>query len=372
LFAPYDLARAGGIATHMRAQARALRRLGHDVRIYGPASAPLDGGEMPLSGALTVTFGGTASGLGLDPRGAWRVARLFASHEFDVVHIHEPFVPGVPWFVLRQARVPVVSTFHVHRETGHRWYPMARPWLRSLTRRLHVRIAVSEPARRTVAQHFPGKYHIVPNGIDVDAFRVPRPRPAAFLPDRCHVLYCGRLEPRKGVDYLLRAMSLVQRDLPAARVVIVGDGPDRRPLIDLARALEIDAEFVGHVRDADVPGYMQAADVFCSPALGGESFGIVLLEAMACERPIVASRIEGYERLVGSTRCGALVPPGDAEALAVSLAALLRDGTKRQILGARGLQRARQYDWSPIAQVLEGIYYDLVERAAAEPPGLDS
>jgi phosphatidyl-myo-inositol alpha-mannosyltransferase len=361
LFAPYDLARAGGVGNQVRAQARALRQLGHDVRVYGPASAPLGTGETAISGAVTVTFGGTESGIGLDPRGAFRVARLFASRTFDIVHVHEPLVPAVPWFVLRQARAPIVATFHVHRETGHRWYPLAQRWLRSLMNRVHCRIAVSEPARRTIARHFPGTYQIVPNGIDVDAFRVSRPRPAEFVAGRLHVVYIGRLEHRKGVDRLIHAMARVQQSVPEARAVIVGDGPERRRLLDTARLLGVDAEFTGRVDDADLPGYVQAADVVCSPALGGESFGIVLLEAMACEKPIVASRIEGYEILVGRARCGALVAPGDKEALAGSLVTLLRDRSLRQALGAHGLEAARQYDWSLIAQVLEGIYCRLVQ-----------
>jgi phosphatidylinositol alpha-mannosyltransferase len=361
LFAPYDLARAGGVGTQVRAQARALRQRGHDERIYGPASAPLEAGEVAISCALTVRFGGTESGIGLDPRGAWRVARLFASHEFDIVHVHEPLVPAAPWFVVRQARAPIVATFHVHREGGHRWYPLARPWLRSLMDRIHQRIAVSEPARRTVARHFPGRYEIVPNGIDVDAFRAPRPRPAAFAADRLHVVYIGRLEPRKGVHHLIRAMARVQPSLPGARVVIVGDGPERGRLLDVARTLGVDAQFTGHVHDADLPGHVQAADVVCSPARGGESFGIVLLEAMACEKPIVASRIEGYEMLVGPADCGTLVAPGDTEALAAALVTLLRDPSLRQSLGSRGLETARQYDWSSIAQRLEGIYCRLVD-----------
>jgi phosphatidyl-myo-inositol alpha-mannosyltransferase len=360
LFAPYDLARAGGVGNQVRAQARALRQLGHDVRVYGPASTSLGGGETAITGAVTVTFGGTESGIGLDPRGAFRVARLFAAREFDIVHVHEPLVPVLPWFVVRRARAPVVATFHVHREKGHRWYAMARPWLRSLLDRVDCRIAVSEPARRTVAQYFPAAYEVVPNGIDVGAFRASRPPAAALSSGRLHVVYVGRLEPRKGVDHLIRAMARVQRALPDANLVIVGDGPEQRRLIDVARALAVRVQFTGRVHDADLPGYVQAADVVCSPALGGESFGIVLLEAMACEKPIVASRIEGYETLVGPAACGMLVPPGDDEALSQALLKLLQDRSLRQTLGARGLHAARQHDWSSIARVLEGIYCRVV------------
>lgn len=360
LFAPYDLARAGGVTTHIRAQARALRQLGHTVRIFGPASAPLDEGETALSRSVTVSFGGTESGLGLDPRSRSRVATLFKSEPFDIVHVHEPLVPLLPWFALRDAPSRIVATFHVHREHGHRWYPAVRPWLQSLIRRVDVRIAVSEAARRTVAAHFPGDYEIVPNAIDVDAFRAPRRRPPAIVAGTLHVLYVGRLEPRKGVDHVIRAMIDVQRDLPQARLIVVGDGPEREALVALARTTGAQVDFAGRVDDEELPAYVQASDVVCSPATGGESFGIVLLEAMACEKPIVASRIEGYETLVGDADCGTLVPAGDAHAIGAALVSLLGDGNLRRTFGAHGLQAARAYDWPVIARRLDAIYQRLL------------
>jgi phosphatidylinositol alpha-mannosyltransferase len=360
IFAPYDLARPGGVATHVRAQARVLRQMGHDVRVYGPASAPLEPGETALCGAVTVRFGGTESGIGLDPRAAWRVGSLLARNDFDVVHVHEPLVPLMPWSVLRQARAPVIATFHVHRETGHRWYPAARPWLRSLMRLVTYRIAVSEAARRTVAQHFPGPYRIVPNGVDINAFRTNGSPPPVFSSGRHHILSVGRLEARKGTHHLIRAMAEVQRRRPDTRIVVIGDGPERRGLAGLARSLSVDAAFVGPVSDAELPAYMHAADILCSPAVGGESFGLVVLEGMACGKPIVASRIEAYETLVKAGDCGLLVPPGEAGALAAAILTLLADRPLREILGRRGAHAAHQYDWPAIGRVLEGIYRNIL------------
>lgn len=229
-------------------------------------------------------------------------------------------------------------------------------------RRIHYRIAVSEAAYRTVAQHFPGEYEIVPNGLDVDAFRRPRPRPAAFATGARHVLYVGRLEPRKGVGHLIRAIASVQRIIPGVRLIVVGDGPDRESLVDLARSVGADVRFAGRVDDKELPAYYQASDVVCSPSLRGESFGIVLLEAMACGKPIVASRIAGYEALVGDAGCGPLVPPGDAGAIAEALVSLLGDEALRQELGARGLTVVQSFDWSVIGERLEGIYGSLLDR----------
>jgi phosphatidyl-myo-inositol alpha-mannosyltransferase len=360
LFAPYDLSADGGVGTQVRAQARALRERGHAVTVYGPASAPLGDGEIALGGSRRVTFGGTASGLGLNPLAAWRVARVFESSQFDIVHVHEPLTPIVPWLVLRRARAPIVGTFHVHREGGHRLYAMGRPLLRPLMRRIAYRIAVSEAARRTVAGQFPGRYDIVPNGIDIERFTVRHPPPTVFRAGERHVLYVGRLEPRKGTEFLIRAMRRVQERVPSTRLVIVGEGPDRQRLESLAAAIGVDATFLGRVHDADLPAYFQATDIVCAPAIGGESFGLVLLEAMASGTAVVASRIDGYEAVAGDG-CAALVAPGHVDALADALAGLLEDDTRRGAMGARALARAHLFDWRAIAGRLEAIYYNLLQ-----------
>jgi len=354
IVAPYDLSIPGGVNTQIRGQARALRALGHSVEVFGPASGPLADGEHPLGRALLISLGGTESGLGVDPRGFAAVGRL-ARGPFDVIHVHEPLTPLVPWLVVGAARAPLVGTFHVHRESGHRLYAIWRGALGPLVRRLRARIAVSAAAKRTVSTHFPGDYEIVPNGIDVDDFRRPRPRPQALSGRRRVVLYVGRLEPRKGVDTLIRAMALVRETAPDVLLVIVGAGSERTALGALAGDTGT-VQFAGQVSDADLAAYLQAADVVCSPALGGESFGIVLLEAMACAKPIVASRIEGYEALVGSTGCARLVPPGDAGALARALSALLLSADERRQLGQAGAAAAGAYDWTVIGRRLDDIY----------------
>jgi phosphatidylinositol alpha-mannosyltransferase len=356
IVAPYDLSAPGGINNQIRTQAGALRRLGHHVRIFGPASAALDDGERALGGIVGVSFGGTESGLGVDPRAFASVGRMLRE-PFDVVHVHEPLTPLVPWIVLLRSRAPLVGTFHVHREQGHDLYAAFAPLLRPLARRLRARIAVSEAARRTVATHIPGDYEIVPNAIDVARFREPRPRPAALAADRRHVLYVGRLEPRKGVDVLIRAMRDVVSTASDVTLVVAGDGPLRADLEQRAAALHVPVMFAGRVTDEDLPAYLQHAEVVCAPALGGESFGIVLLEAMACAKPVVASRIEGYEGLVGPFECARLAPPGDADAFAREIGWLLEsDDHRRQELGRRGAAAARDFDTEAIAHRLTAIY----------------
>jgi phosphatidylinositol alpha-mannosyltransferase len=368
IVAPYDLSAAGGINNQIRAQARALRRLGHTVAVAGPASRQLAGGERSLGRTYSVTFGGTESGLGIDPR-AFAAAGRLLREPLDIVHVHEPLTPFVPWIVLMRSRVPLVGTFHVHREEGHRFYPSTAWALQPLARRLRARVVVSEAARRTVAPHFPGEYQIVPNGIEVERFRAPQSRPAGWPADRRHVLYVGRLEPRKGVEHVIRAMARIRRQAPEATLAIVGDGSERMRLTHLSHELGVPVHFAGRVTDEALPAYLQAADVVCSPALGGESFGIVLLEAMACAKPIVASRIEGYEALVGRSECAALVPPGNADALATALLPLLESADRRRAIGERGAALVRDYEWPVIAARLVSIYRRVLQETTGSTPG---
>lgn len=359
--APYDLARAGGVNSHIRAQAHALGRLGHSVCVFGAASAPLDNGERSVGGCISLVVHGTETGVGVDPRAWRRVGRLLDRERLDLLHVHEPLMPFVPWCAVWRARVPIVATFHTHREDGHRFYPISRPVLAPLMRRVTARIAVSNAARRTVARYFPGHYEVVPNGIDASRFHVAASRPAEMRDERASVLFVGRLEPRKGVEHLIDALAIVQRQIPDVRLTIVGDGPNRGTLSARARHAGIDARFVGWIDDDRLAGYYRAADIVCSPAVGGESFGIVLLEAMAAGRPVVATEIDGYVELVGGDANGArLVPPADAAALARELVALLADAPLRARLGVTGARFAARFDWDVVARRLESIYRDVL------------
>jgi phosphatidylinositol alpha-mannosyltransferase len=355
--APYDLGRHGGVNTHIRAQAAALRRLGHEVSVFGASSAPLMDGEVSLGPCVSLVIGNTETGFGADPRSWRRVRDLFRSRQFDVIHMHEPLMPLVPWFVLWQSTAPVVATFHTYREDGHRWYPRYRRIFEPLMRRVRVRLAVSDAARRTVSSHFPGAYEIVPNGIDVDRFCRARSRSASTRwTGQRQILYVGRLEPRKGVEHLIQAMAIVQRNRDGTRLVVVGDGPDRSSLESAASAAGITATFEGRVPDAALPGLYHSADMVCSPALGDESFGVVLLEAMAAQKPIVATRIAGYTELLEGTGTARLVEAGDPEGMAQAIAELLDNPVRARTMGERGATIAREYDWGTIARRLESIY----------------
>jgi phosphatidylinositol alpha-mannosyltransferase len=200
----------------------------------------------------------------------------------------------------------------------------------------------------------------VPNGIDVERFRRSAPRPADMSGQQRFVLYVGRLEPRKGVDRLIRAMAIVQHHARDARLAVVGEGPDRAALEATARHAGVDVLFAGRVSDAVLPAYYRAAELVCSPALGDESFGIVLLEAMAAERPIVATRIEGYEEILAKAGSARLVDVDDPSALAGEITLLLAAPERRLAMAASGATFVRDYDWSKIARRLESIYRSLL------------
>jgi len=203
----------------------------------------------------------------------------------------------------------------------------------------------------------------VPNGIDLVRFRSSTSAPTAG--GCASVVYVGRLEPRKGVEHLVDAIAIAQHRIAALRLVVVGDGPDRAALEARARAAHVDARFLGAVDDDELVACYRNADVVCSPATSGESFGIVLLEAMAAGRPVVATAIDGYVELAGADTSGArLVRPGDAPALARELIALLSDAAARERLGAQGAAFARRFDWAAIARRLESIYFDALRSSS--------
>ncbi|MEX2238777.1 MAG: glycosyltransferase family 4 protein [Dehalococcoidia bacterium] len=367
LVAPYDLSVPGGVNAHIRSLASALRGLGHEAQIYGPASQPqrLPAGEYGMGGSLPISLAGTVSGLSLNPMLDRQVRDILRRERFDVVHIHEPMTPMLPWLFLRNARVPRVGTFHVHREDGHRVYAAFGWFLRRLMKMVDARIAVSEAARQTVAQYFPGEYEMLPNGVEVARFRGSTFDREVLSPGFRDILFLGRLEGRKGVTYLLRAMPMVLRSFPDARLVIVGDGPERAQAEALARTLSPQSVvFAGPVDDESKPAYFRSAEIFCSPATHGESFGIVLLEAMAAGKPIVASAIEGYAGLLLRDDAGLLVPPRDPEALATAIIKLLSDDALRSRLGQRAAAAAQKYDWQAIAQRIEAIYRELIAARA--------
>jgi phosphatidylinositol alpha-mannosyltransferase len=351
----------GGVTEVVHYTARELRRLGHTVEIittnYWGRNEDYDGVKR-IGRNMLVPVNGAWVNVTLAFRMREKLARIFAEGDFDIIQTHCPLVPTLPLVALQAAgrKQKIVGTFHAAAHSNAA-YGIFRKALDRRAQRLDIRIAVSEPAQRFAARYFPGEYEIVPNGIDCERFN-PSVRPLDTLKDDCiRVLFVGRMDKRKGVPYLIKALPLAEKKIGRKiELMLVGEGRLRNivfPRTMFKHGTEIIS--VGRVDPSLLPRYYRSCDIFCSPATGRESFGIVLLEAMASGIPVVASDIPGYRRVLSHERDGLLVRPKDPASLAEALATLCSNPSLRREFGERGREKALQYDWPIIVRKLEGI-----------------
>lgn len=359
IVSPYSWAHPGGVNNHIEGLARELARRSHDVTIIAPdAGVAVEGTRFTTAGrSVPVPANGSIARLALAPGTGARVRRELAEGAFDVVHVHEPLVPFLSTSAVMGAPGRVVGTFHAAGEGRSALYAMAGVLFRKVHERLDALVAVSEPARLLASLYFPGDYVIVPNGVDTSRFTPGAAPPDGFPARGPVVLFVGRNEPRKGLEILLEAFPFVARDVPGCRLVVVGSGFEaekvRRGLpASLAKRVTV----AGCVSNEELPAYYSSADVFCSPALGGESFGIVLIEANASGTPVVASDIPGYKSVVEQTGGGLLFRNGDASSLAQALSKVLVDDEMRRGLSETGLKRVQEFSWEHLTTRLESIY----------------
>jgi len=363
--------RYGGVTEHVHHTAVELRRRGHQVTIitshFRREKGPPDPGVERIGYNLLIPFNGAFVDLAVGIRLRSQLRRLLARHRFDVLHTHAPLVPTLPLIAVETAECPQVGTFHTTSGPS-RLIEAFRDGLAARMKRLDARIAVSETARDFVAQYFPGDYHIIPNGVDVERFN-PSVEPFERWrdPQRVNLLFVGRLDPRKGVQVLLDAMpEVLEHTRGRARLLIVGDSYLRSRFEgSVAPAARPHVHFLGHVPSQDLPRWYATGDVFVSPALGHESFGIVLVEAMAAGRAVVASDIAGYRSVIQPGVNGVVSPPGDVKALAATLAALVEDPERRAALAQRGRARALEFAWPRVTDRIEAVYRDVLARRGA-------
>jgi len=372
LVTPYDWATPGGVNLHIAPLAERLRAAGHDARIIAPSSRP----GRDERGCVTIigesAFGlpatGSVANICLSYNLGPRVKQLLAREKFDIVHVHEPFMPLLPFQFLRYSSATNIATFHAAREGGSRLYAYSKFIIRPWWGRLHGRIAVSRAALRLIGKHFADRYRIIPNGVDCRFLA--NGEPIERLSDgKRNILFLGRLEKRKGLPFLLEAYAKLKRDIPDTRLVVVGGDGGLRSVCELyveRNRLE-DVVFTGYVPDEAKPAYFKSADIYCAPNTGGESMGIVLLEALAAGAPIVASRIEGFSEVLTDGGEGILVPPRDSDALAAALKRLLSDQALRKRMGGRAVKTARAYDWERVSARIVEYYKDCM--AARNGPG---
>lgn len=355
---PYSWDVPGGVQVHVRELAQHLRQLGHDVRILAPGRHRGQRDDALIVGrAVPVRGNGSVARISFGPQVASVVGRALREVAPDIIHVHEPLVPSVSMHAVLQANAPVVATFHsnVGRErVGSLWFRLAVPMIRPVWRRLARRIAVSEAARQSVSSRMgDGDLVIVPNGVDVDRFA--GARPAALAPGR-HLLFVGRLEERKGFPVAVAAFVQLAKVYSDLRLLVIGDGSERDAVEDLEPAVRSRVEMLGRVNDDRLASYLKASTLYLGPATGGESFGIVLAEAMAAGLPIVASDIDGYRDVARDGLEALLVPPGDVNALVAAVREILDDGRLADSLGTGGARRARDFDWDSVTARLVDVY----------------
>ncbi len=369
LVSPYDVSYPGGVADHIHHLARELRGMSHTVKIIAPTEGGADDELVEhadfygIGRAMKVPANGSTARITLQPFALGKPVRaVLRAEQFDVIHLHEPLMPHLPHVVLRHSTSINVGTFHAFSDSNL-GYASFKPYLKLYYRALHARIAVSPAARAYVQSYFHGRIVTIPNGIETERFgphALPFPQ---YRDGRPTILFVGRYnEPRKGFKYLLRALLLVRQQFPNVRLLVVGRGRPRRYLRYLeAHGLAENVEFVGYASEEDKPRFYRSADVFCSPATHGESFGMVVMEAMATGTPVVATWIPGHRGILKSGHEGLLVQPESAQALALALVRMLADSELREQSSVAGHDTASHYSWHEVSKRVVA-QYELAER----------
>jgi phosphatidylinositol alpha-mannosyltransferase len=364
--------RFGGVTEHVHHTAVELRKRGHEVTIITSRFPGGDSEHHPdverVGHSLLIPFNRAFVDVAVGLRLKRRLTSILRRRDFDLLHTHCPTAPTLPLMAVQSATCAQVATFHTAsgrsflQDTFHAYLE------RTAIARLDARIAVSEVARESAALYFPGEYAVIPNGVDVERFH-PRvePFPKWRDPERVNLLFVGRLDPRKGLQHLLAAMPEVIRLTDGrARLLVIGDGYLRAGYeAAVPSSARSRVRFLGHVARSDLPRWYATGDVFVSPASCHESFGIVLIEAMAAGRAVVASDIPGYRSVLTPGANAVVFPPADVEALARSIAALVNDRDRRRALAERGRARALDFAWPRLTDRLESVYRGVLNRRTA-------
>lgn len=351
---PYSFDAPGGVQAHVVDLSQELRRRGHDVRILAPGrpeNAPIEG--MTLTGpGIAIPYNGSVARLSFGPA-SWRATRTWLREApLDVLHIHEPNAPGVGMFALAMSTGPIAATFHTST-TSSMLLEASDAVLAPLLEKIRGRIAVSALARRWQIEALGSDAVEIPNGVDVSAFAdVDASAETSEVPT---ITFLGRYdEPRKGMDVLVGALPAVLKAVPEVRLRIMGDGDEKALRARLPQGMEVD--FLGRVDDTRKAAVLAAADVYCAPNTGGESFGIVLVEAMAAGTAVVASDLDAFRRVLRDGDCGELAAVGSSDSLAAALTRVLVDPARRDRLRERGSEAVRDYNWPVVADRVIRVY----------------
>ena len=360
MLCPYSLTSPGGVQWQVMGLARALRKMGHEVRVLGPCDgAPPDTFVTSIGESLPTVANGSIAPLAPDPSAALRTIRVLRDEQFDVLHLHEPLTPGATITALVMRTAPIVATFHAAGESLSYKY-LSAP-LKGFASAIDHRVAVSKDAVQLAQRYLGGDYQILPNGVELDRFL--STSRIATSSDRQSVFFCGRHEPRKGLEVLLRAHATLPDNVD---IWIASEGPETERL---KREWAGDSRLIwlGRISDAEKAQRLSQADVFCAPSLGGESFGVVLIEAMAASTPIVASALDGYMNVATHEVDALLVEPNDPQALESALRRILLDQDLAQRLVSNGQKRASGFSMVQLAHTYVDIYRRIIAESRHRP-----
>ncbi|MFI9121762.1 glycosyltransferase family 4 protein [Streptomyces bikiniensis] len=361
---PYSWDVPGGVQFHIRDLAEHLIRLGHEVSVLAPADdeTPLPPYVVSAGRAVPVPYNGSVARLNFGFLSAARVRRWLHDNAFDVVHIHEPTSPSLGLLTCWAAQGPIVATFHTSNPRSRAMiaaYPILQPALEKIS----ARIAVSEYARRTLVEHLGGDAVVIPNGVDVDFFARAEPK-KEWQGETLG--FIGRIdEPRKGLPVLMKALPRILTERPGARLLVAGRGDEEEAVASLPHEMRSRVEFLGMVSDEDKARLLRSVDVYVAPNTGGESFGIILVEAMSAGAPVLAADLDAFAQVLDQGGAGELFANEDADALADAAIRLLGDEERREELSTRGSAHVRRFDWSTVGADVLAVYETVTDGAAA-------
>jgi phosphatidylinositol alpha-mannosyltransferase len=365
LVCPYSFDQPGGVQAHVAQLATVLIGQGHDVSVLAPGDDDGDFPDfvVPAGRSVPIRYNGSVARLSFGPMSYAKVRRWIRAGNFDVLHVHEPVAPSLSMLALMVADGPIVATFHTANARSRMlaaFQGILQPFLEKIT----GRIAVSELARRVQVEHLDGDAVIIPNGVDVGFFASATPLPG--YPRAGGTLgFIGRFdEPRKGMDILIEALRYLTPDRPELRLLVAGSGDQSQLIKDAGSDLARHLVLLGRVSDEKKARLLRSIDVYCAPNLGGESFGIILTEAMSANTAVVASDLDSFRQVLAGGSAGLLTAVGDPFALADGIATLLDDPLRRATLARRARAAVAEYDWQVVARTVVKVYETVI---AADP-----
>ncbi|MEV7974556.1 glycosyltransferase family 4 protein [Streptomyces sp. NPDC086519] len=376
---PYSWDVPGGVQFHIRDLAQYFIGLGHDVSVLAPADddTPLPPYVVSAGRAVPVPYNGSVARLNFGFLSAARVRRWLHDGAFDVVHVHEPASPSLGLLTCWAAQGPMVATFHTSNPRS-RAMIAAYSILQAALEKISARIAVSEYARRTLVEHLGGDAVVIPNGVDVDFFAKAEPRPewqsggvrspveGGDARAGGTIGFIGRIdEPRKGLPVLMKALPRIIAECPQTRLLVAGRGDEEAAVESLPAELRSRVEFLGMISDEDKARFLRSLDLYIAPNTGGESFGIILVEALSAGAPVLASDLDAFTQVLDQGTAGELFANEDADALAEAAVRLLKDPERRAELSARGSVHVRRFDWSTVGADIMSVYETVTAGAAA-------